>query len=67
MCPIFYYSNVLFNDSRLLQVHSDYFKKEKAEQTKGVILRQLGHLDLIRPAAFRPHLATGLALSGAIY
>lgn len=28
-----------------------------------VFLRQLGHLGLIRSAAFRPRLATGLALS----
>jgi hypothetical protein len=39
-------------------------QNNKAEHTKGIILRQLGHLDLLRPAAFRPRLTTGLALSG---
>jgi hypothetical protein len=36
---------------------------KKTEPTKGIILRQLGHLGLLRPAAFRPPLTKGLALS----
>jgi len=35
-----------------------------AERDESDILRQLGHLDLLRPAAFRPFLTEGLALSG---
>ena len=35
---------------------------KKAELTKGIILRQLGRLGLIRPAAFRQFLIEGLAL-----
>jgi hypothetical protein len=40
---------------------------KKAEQTKGTNLRHLGHLDHLRPGAFRPPLARSLALSGLSY
>ena len=43
--------------------HGNYDTKQKAELTKGIIPRQLGHLCLLRPVAFRPPLAKGLALS----
>ncbi len=42
----------------------DRMPNKKAELTKGIILRQLGRLGLLRPVAFRPPLAKGLALSG---
>jgi hypothetical protein len=51
--PLRYYSGI------------KYINK-KAEFAEGIILRQLGHLDLSRPAAFRPHLSMDLALSGLI-
>jgi hypothetical protein len=38
-------------------------KIKKTEHTKGTFLRQLGHLHS-RPAAFRPLLTEGMALSG---
>lgn len=41
----------------------DITDKKKAEITKGILLRQLGRLGLLRPVAFRPPLAKGLALS----
>ena len=43
--------------------HGKYDTKQKAELTKGIIPRQLGHLCLLRSVAFRPPLAKGLALS----
>ena len=36
---------------------------KKGRTYRRFILRQLGHLGLLRPAAFRPPLAKGLALS----
>lgn len=36
---------------------------KKAGHTKGIILRQLGCLGLLRPVTFRPLLTEGLALS----
>jgi hypothetical protein len=48
-------------DSILFVFDSELNKK--AELTKGFILRQLGHLGILRSAAFRPPLAKGLALS----
>jgi hypothetical protein len=44
--------------------YSPPYKQQKAEH-EGIILRQLGHLGLLRPAAFRPFLTEGLALSGS--
>ena len=41
----------------------DRMPNKKAEPTKGIILRQLGRLGLLRPVAFRPLLTKGLALS----
>jgi len=41
----------------------DIAQNKKVELTKSIILRQLGHLGLLRPVTVRPHLAKGLALS----
>jgi hypothetical protein len=41
----------------------DRMLNKKAGLTKGIILRQLGRLGLLRPVTFRPPLAKGLALS----
>jgi hypothetical protein len=48
----------------MIKINHGYdYTKQKAEFTKGIILRQLGRLGLLRPVAFRPPLAMGLALS----
>jgi hypothetical protein len=47
----------------LYEISRDHQNK-KTELTKGIILRQLGRLGLLRSAAFRPPLTKGLALSG---
>ncbi len=45
------------------QCFSSFRQKNDGRARLRSFLRQLGHLDLVRPAAFRPHLAMGLALS----
>jgi len=45
----------------------NYYIKQKAELTKGILLRRLGHLCFLRPVAFRPPLTKGLALSRTTY
>jgi hypothetical protein len=51
--------HAFFSSVSLLSIQ----KIKKAEHTKGIILRQLGRLGLLRPVAFRPLFAKGLALS----
>jgi hypothetical protein len=47
----------------LSQMLPDRMSNKKPGLTKGIILRQLGSLGLLRPVAFRPLLTEGLALS----
>ena len=53
---------ILFTKYLSLMLY-DRMPNKKAELTKGIILRQLGSLGLLRPVAFRPLLMEGLALS----
>jgi len=61
-----FFSEALYEFTSFSQTtHLEFRMKKKGRTTRRFILRQLGHLCSKRPAAFRPLLTEGLALSGS--